>query len=924
MSNITSYPGIQLIANDDLMVISDVSEDGNPTRTVSIGTLSTVFEGGGSAGNILGIYPILVMSQGLNTTISIAGGVYQDKLTLTTNGTSGKATLSGSNLNIPEYSTGGGGEGGEAMDRFILTGMVKGLAPSEPMQFTSAAPAGLIPLWRTPIQARLELVTWAYMGDPLTFGTSDVLDFNIGVLPQGADAVIGNFSPINTMFSLGFTSNNTRPQGQLNVVNKNIILTEFSNIAVIMDQRVGSTITPTDGDFAICLYFRNTSETAEEDPGESDRYRATLTDIIDNVVGDAGTYVIGGNNIGDFVQGANGTPWRFTNEVIPARGYEVTNATATNPSGIINGADEDAINVVGGTVTETTESRFTVTMTPLVDNIVNTDGVAYTLTDDLDGATRSGLAGGIWSFSTGIANIPTTHYIDAFTATNPAGTFTADTSVQQTVGGEIKAKDAGGTDRYTVTLAPFNDNIIVPGDGGVIDGPDFGGAGPTDPVYYTLGNDLAGATQTGTFGTPYAFNTTISLASGYEWRVQPTITNPSGTIPGNDISVAQTITGEIQESTTGKDQFTVTLNPRIDAITLPTADKGPTGPTSEYYTITGSPNGDFITGPTGTNYSFNNGIRMESGWAIENFNPDNISGSIGTSDITRSKTITGQVVAEAQENVTVTYKLSDFIADTDPPHYTLTGNTDSDTFEGAPGETYSFTTNIDVDSGYSINNFSSTNPTGTVPGSDISVDGTLTGTIVQDTEQTFTITSAWNDQITQASGFGPSDPAYTITGDVNGATVTGVNGTSYAFTNTVVANDGFTFTSGPAVSNPSGTIGNSNQTVQQIFTGVIVEDVVPPSDPGQVWKFEPGVGIQGDGISGMYYDTSGEQVNFQVLGSANAGPTCICIGPNLSVTGNPYEPTIYDISPDAIAYPVLENGEPVSCNNNLTYMTCPI
>ena len=140
-----------------------------------------------------------------------------------------------------------------------------------------------------------------------------------------------------------------------------------------------------------------------------------------------------------------------------------------------------------------------------------------------------------------------THYIDAFTATNPTGAFTADTSVQQTVGGEIKAKDAGGTDRYTVTLAPFNDNIIVPGDGSITDGPNSGSLGPTDPVYYTLGNDLAGATQTGVFGTPYAFNTTIALASGYEWRVQPTVTNPSGTIPGNDISVAQTITGEIQD-----------------------------------------------------------------------------------------------------------------------------------------------------------------------------------------------------------------------------------------------------------------------------------------------------------------------------------------------------------------------------------------
>jgi hypothetical protein len=922
MSNITSYPGIQLIENDDLMVISDVSEAGNPTRTVSIGTLSTVFEGGGSANNILGIYPILVTNQGLNTTISIAGGVYQDKLTLTTNGTSGPATIqrsvSGSTLNIPEYSS-SGGDGGNSLDRFMLTGMVKGLGIAEPMQFTSAAPTGLIPLWRTPIQAQLELVTWAYMGDTLTFAALDTIDFNIGVLPQGADSVIGNFAPINTMFSLGFEANNTRPQGQLDVSSKNIILNEFQNIAVIMNQRVGSTITPTDGDFAICLYFRATSESGGGDPGNTERYTVTLTDIVDNVVGDAGTYFIGGNAIGDFAQGTNGTPWSFTNEVIPASGYEVTNATATNPSGIIDGADEDVINIIGGTVTATAEDRFTVTMTPLVDNIVNNDGVSYTLNGDAEDATRTGIAGQLWNFTTGIDALPTGYYIDGFTATNPSGTFTADVSVQQEVGGEIKSKDSGGTDRYTVTLSPFNDNIIVPGRG-------------DEESFYTLGGDLAGATITGTFGTAYAFNTTVTLASGYEWRVLPSITNPSGTIPGSDTSVAQTITGEIQEITTGDDQFTVTLSPLVDAITLPDASRGPTGPTSEYYTITGARQGDFVTGPTGTNYAFNNGITMQSGWTIENFNPNNFQGIIGTSDITRSKTITGQIVAEAQDSVTVTYKLSDFIADTDPPHYTLTGNTDSDTFVGAPGATYSFATGIQVDSGYSINNFSSTDPSGIVPGSDISVNGTLTGTIVEDTAQTFTVTSAWNDQITQSSGalsgsatsFGPTSNPYTITGDINNATVTGTTGTSYSFNNVVTANAGWTFTEGPTVTNPSGTIGNSNQTVQQIFTGVIVEDVVPPSDPGQVWKFEPGVGIQGDGISGTYYNTSGEQVNFFVQGSSNAGPTCICIGPNLSVSGNPYEPIIQDISPDALAYPVLQNGDPVSCSNNFSGMTCPI
>lgn len=929
MSNITSYPGIQLIENDDLMVISDVSEAGNPTRTISIGTLSTVFgEGGGNTSNILGIYPILVSNSGLNTTISIATGVYQESLTLTTQGTTGPATLNGSTLNIPQYSNGGGSS--DTLDRFMLTGMIKnlgqggdgGVVLNQAMEWTSAGNGVQVPLWRTPIQAKLELVTWAYMGSStMTFSQSDELNFKIGTLAQGVDPTFANFNSINTMFSLGFKDNSTRPQGQLDVSSQNIILSEFSNIAVVMEEPSISDVSPKDGDIAICLYFRATSESTGGDGGDTTTYRATLTDIVDNVVGEAGTYSIGGNVIGDFTEGVNGTAYAFTNEVIPATGYEVTNATATNPSGNINGANIDVVNTIGGTVTEIVQDTYTVTMTPLVNNIVNNDGILYTLNGDADAATRSGFAGSLWSFTTGIDPLPNGYYIDGFTATNPSGAFSADVSVQQTVGGEILAKDSGGTDRYTVTLSPFNDNIIVPGSGRTLE---------TDTTaYYTLGGDLAGATITGEFGDPYAFNTTITLASGYEWRVLPSATNPSGTIPGNDTSVAQTITGEIQAI--AAEQFTVTLSPLIDNITLPTAERGPTGPANDYYTLTGASNGDFVTGPTGTPYYFNNGITMQPGWVIENFQPNNISGNIGTSDITRSKTITGQIVAAAQETVRVTYKLSDIIADTDPAHYQITGNTDGDFIEGAPGDAYSFTTNIAVDSGYSINNFSSTNPSGVIPSNDITVDGTLTGTIVEDTAQTFTVTLNWDDQITegagarsgQAASFGPTATKYTITGDANGSTVTGVPGTAYSFNNVVAATSGYSFTEGPTVTNPSGVIGNANQTVQQVFTGVVTADS-DPADPGQVWKFEPGTGVQGDGISGTYYNTSGQQVNFFVPGSANAGATCICIGPNLSISGNPYEPTILDISPDAQAYAVLQNGDPVSCNNNFSGMTCPI
>ena len=76
MSNMLAYPAIPEVSEADLLIISDISEDGNPTRTVSVQALV----GGSTA-----------------------------PLALTVNGTSGAATLIDNILNIPIYTVGGGG-----------------------------------------------------------------------------------------------------------------------------------------------------------------------------------------------------------------------------------------------------------------------------------------------------------------------------------------------------------------------------------------------------------------------------------------------------------------------------------------------------------------------------------------------------------------------------------------------------------------------------------------------------------------------------------------------------------------------------------------------------------------------------------------------------------------------------------------------
>ena len=172
MSNILTYPLIPIVAGDDMMVISDVSVKGNPTRSVSVDQLGAyIGAGGGGAAGVTSLNAkvgAITLVGGTNITLGTVGntitinsgagggvtnlttGVGGDALlatvtnptttpniafgwqgnstqyingtgdlrllntiptniTLTTTGTTGVATLTGNVLNIPNYSSGGGG-----------------------------------------------------------------------------------------------------------------------------------------------------------------------------------------------------------------------------------------------------------------------------------------------------------------------------------------------------------------------------------------------------------------------------------------------------------------------------------------------------------------------------------------------------------------------------------------------------------------------------------------------------------------------------------------------------------------------------------------------------------------------------------------------------------------------------------------------
>lgn len=173
MSNILTYPLIPIVAGEDMMIISDISVDGNPTRSVSVDQLGAYIGAGGGSGagvtsfntlvgvlTLVGGTGITLDTVGNTITINSSGGggtvtslsttvagdsmfatvtnatttpniafTYRgaatqyinglgnlvalssipNNLTLTTTGTSGVATMVGNTLNVPNYTTSGGG-----------------------------------------------------------------------------------------------------------------------------------------------------------------------------------------------------------------------------------------------------------------------------------------------------------------------------------------------------------------------------------------------------------------------------------------------------------------------------------------------------------------------------------------------------------------------------------------------------------------------------------------------------------------------------------------------------------------------------------------------------------------------------------------------------------------------------------------------
>ena len=105
MSNILTYPTIPIVAGDDVMIISDVSIEGNPTRSVSVDQLGAYIGAGG--GGPAGVTSLNTLIGAINlvggTDINLA--TVGNTITINSTGGAGAGTVTSVSTSIPASSS---------------------------------------------------------------------------------------------------------------------------------------------------------------------------------------------------------------------------------------------------------------------------------------------------------------------------------------------------------------------------------------------------------------------------------------------------------------------------------------------------------------------------------------------------------------------------------------------------------------------------------------------------------------------------------------------------------------------------------------------------------------------------------------------------------------------------------------------------
>ena len=230
--------------------------------------------------------------------------------------------------------------------------------------------------------------------------------------------------------------------------------------------------------------------------------------------------------------------------------------------------------------------------------------------------------------------------------------------------------------------------------------------------------------------------------------------------------------------------------------------------------------------------------------------------------------------------------------------YSIGGDTNGSQRSGEPlVGTYSFNTTVSLNSSYEwVSGPSISNASCTFPASDQTVFTTLSGE-VQLTATNKTVTLNVVDNV--------NDPgvSHTLSGDLTGATATGLPGTAYSFTTTLNINSEWNGTITPSTTQTiSGTIPSTNDTVTITFNGTLTQNQYVVNHAYNT------SGVTGTQYSSPVSSVSGENANVisssgsQVTGYAGAAWNFVTSG---LIANSGYEwtsgPTLSPTSPRAVS-----------------------
>jgi hypothetical protein len=195
MAIIYTYPKISQIDPSDLLIITDVSDSENKTRSTTVQELGNAIK--------LQAYPQRYIMNGLVNDLASAGSGGYDYMEWTSN----------------------------------VTG------PDQ------------IPAIRTTNKLLLEYVTFVWCGEvALSIGAGEQVEFSIGSFADGTRTRIQNYTPISNLFTIDSAYNGLYASGQVDVTALDIQIPVNTNIAVVGTET--GTVTPNNGELALSFRFK--------------------------------------------------------------------------------------------------------------------------------------------------------------------------------------------------------------------------------------------------------------------------------------------------------------------------------------------------------------------------------------------------------------------------------------------------------------------------------------------------------------------------------------------------------------------------------------------------------------------------------------------------------------------------------------------